>query len=124
MKGIDICIVRFLPFILFVIFGINMFCSYSGIDMYLSYELHGNSILYALGFFLVSLANNRYHCVWNRAMYLFLIVVPLLNFLDSAIGFIPSDRIYMQAIVASYILTMAITAYLAIRHFVQISNGT
>lgn len=122
MKGIDVLIVRFLPFILFIIFTINMIGSYCGIDMILSYELHGNSALYAFALYFISLSNKRYHCIWNRAMYIFLIFVPILNFLDSAICFLPSERAYMTVVVVSYLTTIFVTAFLAIRHFVQASK--
>lgn len=122
MKGLDVLIVRFLPFILYVVIGVNTLCCYCGVDMTLSYELHGNSALYALGFFLISLANKRYHCVWNRAMYALLILVPLINFVDSAFLIFPSDTAYMATMLALYILTALVTAYLAIRHFIQMSK--
>lgn len=119
MKKWDILIVRFLPFILFIIFGMNVLFSCIDRDPFVSYELHGNSVLYAVSLFLISLVNKRYHCVWNRAMYVFLIFVPLLNYVDSVFYIIPSDRAYILTINISYILTSLITAYLAIRHFVQ-----
>lgn len=122
MKGLDIFIVRFLPFILFIVFTINMIGGYCGVDMILSYELHGNSALYALALYGISLSNKRYHCVWNRAMYLFLIFVPILNFLDTALCLLPSERAYMTVVVISYLVTVVATAFLAIRHFVQMSK--
>lgn len=122
MKGIDVFIVRFLPFVLFIVFSANILCAYCGIDITLSYELHGNSALYALALYGISLSNRRYHCLWNRAMYLFLIFVPTLNFLDSAFCFLPSERAYMSVVLTSYLLTVVSTAYLAIRHFIQASK--
>lgn len=122
MKGIDILVVRFLPFLLYIIVGINTVCCYFGIDVTLSYELHGNSVLYAIGFFLVSLANNRYHCVWNRAMYLFLMALPFINFIDFAFYIFPTDTAYMLTMLVLYILTAIITTFLAIRHFIQMSK--
>lgn len=122
MKGLDVFIVRFLPFILFIVFTINMIGSYCGVDMILSYELHGNSALYALALYGISLSNKRYHCVWNRAMYLFLIFVPILNFLDTALCLLPSERVYMTVVVISYLATVVATAFLAIRHFIQMSK--
>lgn len=122
MKRADILIVRLLPFFLFTLLGINTICCYCGIDITLSYELHGNSALYALGLFLISLANKRYHCIWNRAMYAYLIFIPTINFVDSAFYIFSSDTSYMLTILISYIVTSLITAYLAIRHFVQISK--
>ena len=55
-------------------------------------------------------------------MYLFLIFVPTLNFLDTAVCFLPSDKAYMTVVIISYLTTVVVTAYLAIRHFVQISK--
>ena len=122
MKGLDVLVVRFLPFLLYVIVGINTICCFCGVDVTLSYELHGNSALYAIGFFLISLANSRYHCIWNRAMYLFLVLLPIINFVDSAFYIFPTDTSYMLTVVIFYILTAFITAYLAIKHFVTMSK--
>ena len=122
MKGIDILIVRLLPFLIYVVTGVNTLCCYLGIDMTLSYELHGNSAIYALGLLLISLANKRYHCIWNRAMYAFLIFLPAINFIDSAFYLFPTDRSYMLAVVISYIITAMATSYLAIKHFIQASK--
>lgn len=122
MKGLDILVVRFLPFLLYVVVGVNTVCCYCGIDVTISYELHGNSALYAIGFFLVSLANHRYHCIWNRAMYLFLVVLPTINCVDAAFCLFPSDTSYMLTMLVLYILTAIVTAFLAIRHFVLMSK--
>lgn len=122
MKGLDVFIVRFLPFILFVIFGINVLCCYNGIDITITYNLHGNSALYAIALYLISLSNNKYHCVWNRAMYLYLIIVPIFNFLDATFNFVQSVDSYLLVLNISYLLTAIITAYLAIRHFILISK--
>ena len=122
MKGLDLLIVRFLPLILFIVFTVNMIGSYCGVDMILSYELHGNSALYALALYGISLSNKRYHCDWNRAMYLFLVFVPILNFLDTALCLLPSERAYMTVVVISYLATVVATAFLAIRHFIQASK--
>jgi hypothetical protein len=122
MKGLDVLVVRLLPFLLYIIVGVNTICCYCGVDVTLSYELHGNSALYAIGFFLVSLANSRYHCIWNRTMYLFLVALPVINFVDSAFYIFPTDTAYMLTMLVLYILTAIITAFLAIRHFVQMSK--
>lgn len=121
MKGLDILIVRLLPFVLFIIFGINLTCVWIGIDITILYELHGNSILYALGLFLISLANNKYHCIWNRGMYLFLIIVPLINFADKTLDFIPIANFSLLTISIAYGITILYTSFMAIRHFIQLS---
>ena len=122
MKGLDVFIVRFLPFILFIIFGINLHCAYNFIDITVTYELHGNSFIYALALFIISLSNKKYHCIWNRAMYVFLIVVPIFNFLDAIFVFFEDVDIYIAIIYWAFRITAIITAFLAIRHFVQVSK--
>lgn len=122
MKGLDVFIVRFLPFILFIIFGINLHCAYNFIDITITYELHGNSFIYALALFIISLSNKKYHCVWNRAMYIFLIVVPIFNFLDAIFVFFEDIDIYIAIIYWAFRITAITTAFLAIRHFVLMSK--
>ena len=120
MKGLDVFIVRFLPFILFIITGINIICCSCGIDVREGYYLHSHSVIYASALFLISLCSKRYHCVWNRAMYAFLIIVPFINYLDKKLDFIPYDYGCYISIIGLYIGTLLITAYLAIKHFVDI----
>ena len=55
-------------------------------------------------------------------MYVFLIAVPLFNYFDSVFYIIPTEVAYILTVQISYGLTALITAYLAIRHFVQISK--
>lgn len=122
MKKWDILIVRFLPFVLYIIFVLNVIYACLGYDPFVSYELHGNSAFYPLGLFLISLANKRYHCIWNRAMYVFLIFVPTFNYLESTFVLFEEYESYLWFMVFNAILTAIITAFLAIRHFVQISK--
>lgn len=122
MKGLDVFIVRFIPFILFIIYGMNVLYSCMDKEPFLSYALHGNSAIYAFVLFVVSLANKKYHCIWNRAMYGFLILVPIFNYLDSQFDIAPRIETYILIINISYVLTALITAFLAIRHFVKMSK--
>lgn len=122
MKKWDIFIVRFLPFVLYIIFVMNVILTCSDRAPFISYELHGNSVIYALAFCAVSLVNKRYHCVWNRAMYAFLVFVPTMNYLDDKFMVFNEYEVYLWVMVIATILTALITAYLAIRHFIQISK--
>lgn len=122
MKGLDIFIVRFLPFVLFVIFGVNVLCAYHGYDLSDSYNLHGNSALYASSLFIISLCNKKYHCKWNRAMYLYLIIIPIFNYLDCKLDFVESTECYLMILNVSYLITAAYTAFMAINHLVQASK--
>lgn len=122
MKGLDILLVRFLPFVLFIQVGITIINACNGVDDYPFNLLHSNSAIYAFVLFLISLANKRYHCIWNRAMYAFLIAVPIFNYLDAVFNLVPDVEVYLLIIHIAYGATSLITAYLAIRHFVQISK--
>lgn len=63
MKGLDIFLVRFLPFVLYIQVGITILRALNGIDDYPFNLLHSNSAIYATVLFLISLSNKRYHCV-------------------------------------------------------------
>lgn len=122
MKGWDVFIIRFTPFILFVIHIVCLLKICCGADVRNFYYLHSNSVLYASALFLVSLANKRYHCIWNRAMYLFLIIVPIINYIDAKYNIFPSSEFAVLFVIVSTILTAIITAYLAIKHFITLSK--
>ena len=123
MKGLDVLIVRLLPFALYFILCVNLLCCWFRIDAIIdTYDLHSNSVVYALSLFLISLSNKRYHCIYNRAMYIFLIVLPLFNFLDATFFICVTDLSYMITVSAMFVLTAFVTAFLAIRHFIQISK--
>jgi hypothetical protein len=122
MKGLDVLIVRFAPFILFGIFGTYLLYSFNNIDITDAYKLHGNSAIYATCLFLISLSNKKYHCVYNRVMYIFLIVIPLINYLNAKFNLFPDKETHVLFVVIATILTTLITAYLAIKHFINISK--
>lgn len=123
MKGVDVLIVRFLPFVLFAILCVNLICCWFRYETIIdTYDLHSNSVIYALSLFLISLSNKKYHCVYNRAMYVFLIVLPIFNFIDATFLICATDLSYMITVSVMFGLTALITAYLAIRHFIQASK--
>ena len=118
MRGYDVAIVRLLPFVLFIQVGIYLISALNNIYFDDFCLLHGNSAIYATALYFISLANRHYHCVWNRAMYLFLIFTPVLNYLDAKIGLFDSVETYLWFISIIYILTAIITAYMAVKHFI------
>lgn len=122
MKNVDVFIVRILPFILYIVLGMNVYLSWNGIDMTGSYLLHSNSVLYSSAFFVISLCNKRYHCVYNRLMYVVLIVIPIINFIANYFDLNDYTYEFMIVFFVVYILVLFITAYLAINHFVQVSK--
>lgn len=118
MRGYDIAVVRLLPFVLYIQIGICSLLSLNGNNPTDFYTLHNNSAIYAGALFLISLANKHYHCIWDRAMYIFLIVVPIFNYLDAKFSLVPSVELYIWIFHIAYGLTAIITAYMAVKHFI------
>lgn len=118
MRGYDIAVVRLLPFFLFLEMGIHSLAVLNGIYTPHYIYLHGNSAIYAGALFLISLANKHYHCIWNRAMYIFLIVVPIFNYLDAKFSLVPSVELYIWIFHIAYGITAIITVYMAVKHFI------
>ena len=57
------------------------------------------------------------HCRYNRYMILFLILTPIINYLDKKFCIFPNELSYLIIVIGLYVATMVITAYLAIKHF-------
>ena len=55
-------------------------------------------------------------------MYIFLIVLPTFNFLDATFLVCATDLSYMIVVSVLFGITAIATAFLAIRHFMQISK--
>lgn len=121
-KKADVFIVRFLPLVLFFILGDVLIDSWRGISQYPFNLFHSNSVLYALVLFFVSLADKKYHCVWNRAMYVELMIFPLINYADAKIGIFPDVESLLAVLTGTWFLTAGITIYLAVRHFIRASR--
>ena len=69
--------------------------------------------------YVVSLSNKKYHCVYNRLMYIVLILTPVINFLDYEFEiFEPTNSQYVFMLYM-YLVVLAITAFLAVKHFAQ-----
>ena len=117
MNKIDVVIVRFLPFVLYILIGVCTTLIICGKDIGEFYLIHGNSAIYATAMYIISLSNRRYHCKWNSAMYLFLIVVPIINYVDARWCIIPDERAYIIVFNTAYIGVALWTAIMAVRHF-------
>ena len=117
MRNLDIFVVRFLPFILFLIIGVDIIFLLKEISIEYFGYLHGNSVLYASGLYAISYSNKRFHCRYNRYMLLFLIFTPIINYLEAKFFIFPSEHFYLSFVISLYATTMVITLYLAIDHF-------
>lgn len=122
MKGLDIFVVRFIPFIIFALFLFGTIYTCIVGEAPILYYFHSNSAPYALALFLISLANKRYHCIYNRAMYVFLILVPIINYLEVKFNLFRSDESFVFSMIIITTATIIVTAYLAIKHFITISK--
>lgn len=119
MRGYDVAIVRLLPFALFIDMGIQSIFALEGFSNNDYRLLHSNSAIYASALFFISLANKHYHCNWNRAMYVFLIIVPLFNYVDAKLNLVPTVDVYVKLFHIMYGITAAITAWMAFKHFTK-----
>ena len=119
MKNLDVFIVRVLPFVLFIQVGVSILNCWRGGDLSDFYLLHSNSAIYSTSLYFISLSNKKYHCIWNRAMYVLLIVVPTFNYLDAKL-FNIETYLYVCLVTIMYFITAIITAYLAISHFIKV----
>lgn len=117
MKNLDVLVVRFLPFVVFAIIGVDIVFLIQGIDITDLYYLHSNSMLYASGLYAISYSNKRFHCRYNLYMLLFLIFTPIINYLEAKFFIFPSEQFYLSFVISLYATTMVITSYLAIDHF-------
>lgn len=119
MRKLDIFIVRFIPIVLFLIIAIDIIYCWNGINNLAFNHLHYNSFIYALALFLISLSNPKYHCVWNRAMYVELMLVPLINYADAKWCIFPDAVPMLITLSATWIIAALVTVILALRHFIK-----
>ena len=119
LKKLDVFLIRFLPLVLFIFLGDILVDSWRGISQYPFNLFHSNSVLYALVLFFVSLADKKYHCVWNRAMYIELIIFPLINYTDAKIGIFANTEELLLTLTVTWFLTVLATVILATRHFLK-----
>jgi hypothetical protein len=119
MKNLDVFIVRVLPFVLFIQVGISILNCWRGVDLSDFYLLHSNSAIYSASLYFISLSNKKYHCIWNRAMYVLLITIPTFNYLDAKLLNIDTYS-YLYAVTIFYFIIAIITANLAISHFIKV----
>lgn len=122
MKNLDVLIVRILPFILYIQMIITLFLAIEGRDDYPFNLLHSNSAIYALALYLISRSNKKYHCSYNRAMYIVLIIVPIFNYIDAKFNLVEDIYYYICIEIAIFLIALIITAYLALRHFIEITK--
>lgn len=117
LKKADVFIVRFLPLVLFIMLGDVIIDSWRGVSQYPFNLLHSNSAIFASALFFISLADRKYHCVWNRAMYIELIVVPLINYTDAIFCIFKDAKPMLIVISVTWFLAAIATVFLAVRHF-------
>lgn len=119
-RRFDVFIVRVLPFILYLWSFLVVLLECLGVELDV-HTLHGNSAIYALSLFLISLSDRKYHCVWNRAMYILLILLPVANYITTKIDNI-NVATYVGVVLTSFLVTAIATAYLAIKHFIKVNK--
>lgn len=120
MRKWDIVIVRFFPIPIFIIMAVDLYSCWNGINSLAFNHLHCNSFFYAGAKFFISLSNPKYHCVWNRAMYVNLMVAPLIDYVDARWNVFYDAEPLLVVLSVIWMFSLLTTLILAIRHFVLI----
>ena len=119
MRGLDIFIMRCIPLVFFIYIIVVYMLAWLGIqNIGLEYFM-GDSVLFSLSMFLISLSNKKYHCLWNRAMYVEMIVVPLINYVDYKWNLFADAYIFLIFVSSTIVLTIVATVFLSVRHFMK-----
>lgn len=117
MKSIDVYIVRYVPVLMFIYSGIDIFLANIGritSGVFLSF---GHNFLYAASLFIISLSNSRYHCSWNRGLYGFLIATPFINYADSKAGIFATTEEYLSFFTLFYLTSLFATLSMSLIHY-------
>lgn len=117
MKKIDVFLVRYLPIAMLIYIGLTVIYAWNGISIPCSVYIFSNSFIYSFVLFFVSLADRKYHCVWNRAMYVEMMLVPLIKYADSKFIIFPTAEGLLITLSVTWIATLIATVFLAVRHF-------
>lgn len=117
MKSIDVFIVRYVPVVMFLWCGVELFLAYMGrFSPSVSFAF-GHNLLYAASLFIISLSNSRYHCSWNRGLYGFLIATPFINYADSKAGIFATAEEYLSFFTFFYFTSFLTTLIKAATHY-------
>lgn len=84
--------------------------------------LFSNSLLFGIVLTVLCHSQGKYHCKWIRLLCYNLILVPLINFIDVKIGIFQDARCCIYTYAAFGIISVAITVYLAIKHFRRVNK--
>ena len=117
MKSIDVFIVRYVPVVMFLWFGVELFLAYIGRFFPSVSFAFGHNLLYAASLFIISLSNSRYHCSWNRCLYGFLIATPFINYADSKAGIFATTEEYLSFFTLFYLTSLFATLSMSIIHY-------
>lgn len=119
MKKIDVFLVRFVPIVMLIYIGVSVLYAWNGIVLQYGSYIFSNSFVYSLVLFFISLADKKYHCVWNRAMYIEMMLVPLLNYAQARFHIFPVVEGFLVTLTVTWFVTILATVFLAVRHFLR-----
>lgn len=116
-KGLDVMLVRFIPFIGFIYFFVALKEAWNGNGALAEEHLFGATFLYIVPLFAISICNKKYHCIWNRAMYATLSLVPIINYIDFKFNIFQEAEQQLYVLSFLWAATAITTGHLAINSF-------
>lgn len=96
--------------------------AYNGIDISNYDYIFSSSILLGLVLTILSHTQGKYHCKWIRALCYNSTITPTISFIDSQYTLFEDAMVYIYLIATLWSISVLITLFLAIRHFIKVQK--
>lgn len=119
---ITIFIIRVLPIVISLYCALELYDAWQGLSTNEYRHILNNSGIKSICFFLISLSqSSKFHCVWNRVLWINLSAMALLQFLDVKYNLIPTAELQLIILSAMQVIAILTTIILAVIHFIKVN---